>query len=298
MAMTFLNEVETLFCEEGFDLNFVNQEGAQLRFRSNTSLSFPASDVHNVHKEINDIIVTCQFMGLYGVDSPLPGYFNQYCLHENYGQVVRGLLDMLSNRSYQLYYLAWQTLRPEILRNNTCKDFFELLQSLTGRGSSSLCFSLAHSSVFCTKLGFITSLKHFFSEATIGVQEFIPQWIPIHTPTQIGKDVVLGQTTALGDRMLGVNGLIYINCFNLSLSRVIQWLLDKGAIQHVLKFIQSYLDVGVEFELRLYVTIKEPTLILGQDELILGRIAWLGHWQANDYLVSLPQRTALSMSNG
>ena len=68
------------------------------------SLSFPASDIKKCSKdEHNNIIMELNFMGLYGVDSPLPHYFSEY-VHKSHNNCLADFLNIFNNRIYHLFY--------------------------------------------------------------------------------------------------------------------------------------------------------------------------------------------------
>ncbi len=85
-----------------------------VRFKSDPSLAFPVSDVSRVEVVEEDgeqyHVVTCTFMGLCGVGSPLPvAYLMELGLEGN--EVVRDFLDIANHRLMVLFFRAWQRYR-------------------------------------------------------------------------------------------------------------------------------------------------------------------------------------------
>src|SRR5690349_3267682 len=63
-------------------------------------LGFPASSIL-ISEENNQREIKLYFMGLYGVDSPLPHYFLEACLREDEeSQVLRKIIGITNQRLY------------------------------------------------------------------------------------------------------------------------------------------------------------------------------------------------------
>jgi type VI secretion system protein ImpH len=89
------------------------QEGvdvSEIKTRPNTSLAFPESDVLSVReREGGGYQLTVNFLGLYGVSSPLPTFYTETLLDEQqYGyNAPREFLDIISQTIYPLFFQAW-----------------------------------------------------------------------------------------------------------------------------------------------------------------------------------------------
>ncbi len=92
-------------------------ERNRVRVRPELSLAFPAADVDRV--EISDdggLLVSANFGGLYGVDSPLPTFetedlFDDQCDDRT---AARDFLDIIHQRLYYLYGACWSKYRTLI----------------------------------------------------------------------------------------------------------------------------------------------------------------------------------------
>jgi type VI secretion system protein ImpH len=88
-----------------------------VRIRPSMALSCPPADLESVEVsgEGARVEITTTFLGLYGVDGPLP---NAYLEHiaaiadEPGGRRVRDFLDLFHHRLYSLLYRAWKKPRP------------------------------------------------------------------------------------------------------------------------------------------------------------------------------------------
>jgi type VI secretion system protein ImpH len=82
----------------------------EIKTRPNTSLAFPESDVFSVReRDGGGYQLTVNFLGLYGVSSPLPTFYTENLLDEQqYGfDAPREFLDVVSQTIYPLFFQAW-----------------------------------------------------------------------------------------------------------------------------------------------------------------------------------------------
>ncbi len=116
---SFFQAVELL--EELFpEAPHVGQEGPaereRIRLRPSIALSCPPSDIESVEVLPDGrVAVTATFLGLYGVDSPLPYVYAEHLAQvaeEPSGVRLRAFLDLFHHRLYSLLYRAWRKSRP------------------------------------------------------------------------------------------------------------------------------------------------------------------------------------------
>jgi type VI secretion system protein ImpH len=99
----------------------------RIRLLPRASTVFPAADVHRITRRPNasdspsrlgsatgeTVDVTVTFMGLYGVNAPLPSYFvEQVVRAPDDSEALRGFLDIFNHRIYSLFYRSWKKYRP------------------------------------------------------------------------------------------------------------------------------------------------------------------------------------------
>ncbi len=88
-----------------------------IQLRPSRSLAFPAGDVQHIQRKQEGgrelWRVTQNFMGLYGVNSPLPPYIPEMIAQAYQDpDPLRDLLDLFNHRLVSLYYRAWKKNHP------------------------------------------------------------------------------------------------------------------------------------------------------------------------------------------
>jgi type VI secretion system protein ImpH len=97
----------------------------RIQLHPRASSVFPAADVHRIAQHPASaspngqpntgptVDVTLTFMGLYGVNAPLPPYFTEPIFRTpEDSEALRGFLDLLNHRIYTLFYRSWKKYRP------------------------------------------------------------------------------------------------------------------------------------------------------------------------------------------
>lgn len=84
-----------------------------MRFYPHPGMGFPASELKAVeYDEADDSrppVIRTTFMGLYGVDSPLPtAYLDDIAQHREGHEALQGLLDIFSHRIMTQFYRIWR----------------------------------------------------------------------------------------------------------------------------------------------------------------------------------------------
>lgn len=93
-------------------------QAEEIRIRSTTSLAHPAADLESVrfNPQNAKIELISNFLGLLGVDSPLPQSLTEHLAftdaHNTDQGRSRGLFDIFHQRLYSLLFRAWQIARP------------------------------------------------------------------------------------------------------------------------------------------------------------------------------------------
>lgn len=144
------------------------EKNKKMRFVSSRCLSFPVSDVVQYSEDTDE--VQLGFMGLTGVDSPLPYYLQSH-----------PLLKILEHKLYGLFYQA-------VKKSLNTSGYSDYIKSS---------FSESRENVY-------QELKEYFSDIKIEVREFVPRWITLtSTSNRIGEMI-------LGERVLSSTFLIMI----------------------------------------------------------------------------------------
>ena len=93
--------------------NFLDPETAKkgnIRVRPKLSLAFPPADLSRIEKKTKErraiFHITANFLGLYGVSSPLPSFYTEDLIEEasDDRSVSRDFLDIINHRIYELFF--------------------------------------------------------------------------------------------------------------------------------------------------------------------------------------------------
>ena len=208
---------------------------ARLRFRTETSLGFPASEVHRYRPVDPDAPaeeqeqardeLTVNFMGLTGPSGALPHPYTELLIERRMLYRDLGLhafLDLFSHRAIALFYSAWRKYRFWLAaEDKEPEGFTRNLLDLAGVGLGSLRERIGKEetdgldeSMFAFYAGLL-SQKPLSAQAMVTViegffgvpaklEQFVGQWIevPEHEQTMLGGEVCeLGLSAFVGDRM-------------------------------------------------------------------------------------------------
>lgn len=208
------------------------------------SLSFPASDSLQVEKHLDQITIIVNFLGLYGVDSPLPQYFNYEALKEDAAS-LRSFLDIFNHRFYVLYLLAQYD--PESLTKfqSSC-DF---LKNKYNNNKQSLLDTLEKA---------LSPLHYSY--------KFLSGFITIANIPPLGSSLILNKNSLVGSRIYKARVSLQITIY-LTLKQ-------KSDLKLALlkKTLQQKILLPVRFDLRIQ-HFKDKLLL---NEAILGHRPWLG----------------------
>lgn len=273
----------------------------QIRFRPHSGLVFPATDVRSVELldgEPERARITATFMGLYGVDSPLPVYFyDSIATETEESRPLRDFLDIFNHRLYSLFYRSWKKYRFALhySKPSTKEDLVVRALSLAGLGTKK---AVDDATMPATRLaafsGFLSTrarnadgLQHLVAEMLGGVQasvlENIPRWVAIAQRSRMGnttESVTLGSTACLGERVFDMSGKFRVMLGPLTLQQYLL-LLPGGTSANLLQFlvrlyVRDYLDYDVQLNLK---TDEIPGHKLGDKASKLGLTTWLGRPQ-------------------
>jgi type VI secretion system protein ImpH len=279
------------------DDGIFDQKG--LRFRPYEYYLFPPKDIRSFEYDKGIMTFVLNFMGLYGINSPLPR-----CYHEQvpYQQNVHGpghvplqnFLDIFNNRFYWLYYLAWKKYRHYLrLSDETDDAISQRLFSFIGGAESvkedklipkfkllSLSSILSHR--VRNKMGLHILLKEFFPRINFKVEEFIPHRVDITELSELGSpnrdlSFVLGKTCFVGRSMWDCNGRICVEVGPLDFEEYLEFT-PQGEKAELLRYLLNfYLNDSLEYDIRFILRSKTIDTVPWNDHrLQLGVSLWLG----------------------
>jgi type VI secretion system protein ImpH len=260
-----------------------------IRLRPSIALSCPPADVESIDKLSDERAqVTSTFLGLYGVDSPLPYAYAEHVAviaDEPGGVRLREFLDVFHHRLYSLLYRTWRKSRPVS----------------TAEGHDKLTDRVLAPIGYCHELGVGGARRPRLAEArirvlrartTAGLEALLrhrlgyscpvdplqERWveIPLGQRSSVGqRNALLGSSLVVGARMVDCNKVcVQVRARHFSM---FEDLLPEGDDRHALDdVVASYLRAPIDYDVEVKLAAEHvPPWKLGQRG-ALGRTVWLG----------------------
>ncbi len=268
-----------------------------MRFRPYENYVYPPTDIRSFSFENNEMQFVINFMGLYGVNSPLPR-----CYHEQVGeqQQVHGagkvplqnFLDIFNNRFYWLYYQAWKKYRNYLFLNEsnsnkiTQKIFSFIGQQDVDTVTPLPWFHLLRVSGILSnrirnKAGLKLILQEFFPQYQFSVQEFIPKMVEVSNRPTLGsgslRPMILGENSVVGQTVLDYLSTIRILIGPMDFQEYLQFL-PGGTFTRILKkIINFYLNDSLEYDVQFLIRSEQiERMPWNNDRIRLGQSTWIG----------------------
>jgi type VI secretion system protein ImpH len=271
----------------------------RIRFRPHNGLIFPATDVRQVElldERPKRARLTATFMGLYGVDSPLPVYFYDVVATDaEETKPLRDFLDMFNHRLYSLFYRSWKKYRfgMEYSRPSTRKSFVVRTLSLGGIGTRGVVDDAviepirlaAFVGLLSMRVHNAEGLRNLVAEFLGGVQvsviENIPRWVVIPRRPRIGEKgplaSSLGQTACIGSRVEDVSGKFRIAIGPLTMEQYLTFLPGNSTARLLSTLVRLYVRDNLDYDVQLKLSTHEiPRYRMGDKAAKLGLTTWLG----------------------
>ncbi len=196
-----------------------------VRLRPSSSLAFQAAEVEGVEAPLADAKpyrLTTTVAGLYGTNSPLPGYYSEDILHYETQNApdqdpARGFLDVLNHRLLSLLYRAWAKYRWGFSFRAHGEDAISrCMFHLIGLGDARARESLGVPAQRLLRYaGFVTQLPHgaaglggvlsdYFDDVPVEVEPCQERWVPVAAPDQNRLGVcktTLSESLTVGERV-------------------------------------------------------------------------------------------------
>jgi type VI secretion system protein ImpH len=248
------------------------------------------------------------FMGLYGVDSPLPAHFSDIIASiseadaeeekvdhkdtENPIRALRDFLDIFDHRVYSLFYRAWKKYRYYLQFEAGADDrFSQYMLSLMGLGTPALqdlvgvevarlvaYTGIAGQQARCAE-GLQNLLSDYFGGIGAKVVKFMPRWvdIPDQYRTRLGATGMrLGENVTIGGRIRDFTGKFRVVLGPLKLKAFRRFLpggIDSQGLERLVRF---YAPDQLAFDVKLLLRKEEvPPIQLGENLAQLGWTTWL-----------------------
>ncbi len=270
----------------------------RIRFRPHHGLGFPASDVRGI-EHISGMPerarITATFMGLYGVDSPLPGWFYEpVAMESDNAAPLRDFLDIFNNRLYALFYRSWAKYRlfHYYSRSTARRDLMTRVLSLGGLGTQGATETAevraVHLAAFAGILssqvrnaeGLRNLLAEILGEIPVALIENVSRWVKIPERSHLGRTSrtrnVLSVTSSLGQKVNDISGKFRIILGPLTLEQYLSLLPGGNRTRTVRYAVRLYIRDALDYDVQLTLKTSEiPVLRLGDPALRVGLTTWL-----------------------
>ncbi len=243
-----------------------------LRFRPDTSLAFPASDVasleliRSTETGTERYRITTTFLGLYGASSPLPSFYSEEVLWTDDDQNrIRDFLDLFHHRLLSLFYRCWSKYRHYIQFEHGENDpLTPSLFSLIGLGSGRLNeetgfpepLRLLHFAGLITQHPHSASalegiLNEYFDGLPVEIEQCTGRWVPIASEqlASLGeKSCRLGMDCSIGQRVFARTGSFRIRIGPISYQQLLGFLPDQQNHRTLRSLIDFFNTDHLEFD--------------------------------------------------
>jgi type VI secretion system protein ImpH len=247
-----------------------------LRFRPDTSLGFPVSDVVSVEAvpasddQPARFRITTSFLGLYGSTSPLPTFYSEEMLRRDADDPVRAFVDLFHHRLLSLFYRCWTKYRYHIQFEGEGKDeFSRRMFGFIGLGTAGLTERTGLPAARLIRYaGLLTQrprsaaslegmLGDFFDGPSVRIVQCIARWVTIPPEQQIRLGRLnsrLGIDASLGEKVMTRSSQFRVVLGPMGYALFLGFLPDGESFRMlnalVVLFLNDPLDFDVELQLR------------------------------------------------
>ena len=266
-----------------------------IRIRPELNLDYPHADIESVRPlpDNKGYELTATFFGLYGVASPLPGYYTEELLDDEWEEreASRGFLDIIHQHLYPLLYRAWLKYRfsHNAIEAND-ERYWEIIYSILGLPEEFREFGdlsghfLKYAGIIGqrpkTQIGLKTILDDYLRDINIDVEPCVIRNVPIvdHQKCRLSTDNNrLGIDSVIGEQISDRSGKYVVHIGPLS-GEQFQMLLNNK--KHV-KFIRAISDLYLVQPLQCDIILEldrgaaQPICLGEPDYSHLGLSTWL-----------------------
>lgn len=280
--------------------NDAHFEQTGLKFRPYEKYTYPPTDIRSFQLENHTMKFVLNFMGLYGVNAPLPRCYHEQVAEQQAvhgpGEVpLQNFLEIFNNRFYWLYYQAWKKYRHYLALNSQDQNrHSERILSFIGLGFDKSTEKPAPVSKYrlmrissilsCrvkNKTGLRLALQEFFPKYTFHIKEFIPKMVKLSGLPSLGSNeknpVQLGQNSVLGRSILDYQSKIAIEVGPMDFEDYLKFLPNGYRANLMKEVIDLYINEGLEYDLEFLIQTEHMDNVPWKnDQLRLGQSLWLG----------------------
>lgn len=297
----------------------------KLYFRSSTNIGFPASDIEslefltvpdNTEDQAWTLLLTTNFLGVHGVDSPLPTYFLEEALQSSSEEdVMRNFFDFFNNRLIGILYKIWIKYRYYIRYEKNAKDkysdyvfaFFGAYYKEMRLANVNMNWGkmLAYAGIFSSRCRspdvLANVISHIFDFSrygvVVGIESFCFRRVEIPVPQRwkIGKaNSGLAHSAIVGSKVPDRSGKFNIVISKLSFDIFKEFLPGQEKYMMLVKLVEFMLKEQFSYDLVLELLSDQapPFKLQKSDKHRLGWSSFLG---GNQEVRSQDQRVVLQV---
>ena len=279
---------------------------AEINVRPNINLHFPGTDLSNIREtDAGKYRLTANFLGLYGVTSPLPNFYSEDLLDEFHEgrHSNRDFLDIISQTIYPLFFRAWLKSRAHIrIKEFDDKRLLEIFHTFVGINQPLkhlnrpgfehlLRFAGLFSQLPRSAMGLQTIIAALYPATRVEIVQQDERWQPIPVDQQCHLGIQahqLGEDAHLGVAIRSRSSNLTIRIHDVDQTLFLTLLPGESEFKKLEFIVRYYLldPVDVRIELKLKAGAVQP-MQLGQTHWTgLGRDSWLVH-SGTDHQASL-----------
>lgn len=260
-----------------------------IHLRPSVDLAFPPTDVKRVDQADDDprgIHVVVTFLGLYGIDSPLPYHFYDHLAKKTEETAShRDFLDIFNHRLYAFFYRAWKKYRPHLHyrpggRDQHSRRFVSLAGVGTPHALDDVSLSPMRLAAQAGGLapqtrnaaGLEALIGAFFDGIEVEVIENVPRWVPIPSPSGLGDgDFRLGEAATIGERVYDRSGKFRLRLGPMPIQQYLALLPGGEDVPTLRELVRLYTPDFLAYDVELRIRSEDlPTTQLGESGSQLG----------------------------
>jgi type VI secretion system protein ImpH len=279
---------------------FTDPRDEVVRFRTATSVAFPASEIQGVDEPRDGVgpdRMTVNFMGLTGPQGILPLAYTLYLAERRRARddSAKEFLGIFEHRMLSLFYRAWERSHASVAHGRGERDWLTRhLLNLVGLGTDGLRGKLAIPDeallYYVGLLGVPTrpaiALEQLLCDyfgVTATVEQFVGAWYPLERATQCeldddGASTQLGLGAVAGDELWDIQSRVRVRLGPLTREQYDRFLPGGSAHEQLRALTRFYGNDQVDFEIQLVLARDEvPACRLGDADagLPLGWCTWI-----------------------
>lgn len=273
------------------------EQGASpgLRIQPELNLDYPQSDIAEISRDgaAGKYQITTTFFGLYGVSSPLPGFYTEELLDDEWDEFSarKGFFDVIHNHLFPLLYQAW--LKYKFSHNLVefgNQKYAEIIYSLIGLGEAyriepvQYGYLLKYSGLLSQRtrslLGLKTLLRDIFGDIELDIRPCVKRLVPIVKKQRCvlgDQNATLGFDACIGKQVVDRMGRFNIEIGPVNAEQFATFIRGNETVQTMKALLKLYLVQPLEFSISLLLEpgIVKPASIGEWESSILGSNCWL-----------------------